>query len=89
MTTSIRYLRERMQSSKVDSHTDLILKVTPLKLFLDMASSSYADVTTRVAWMYSPRIKLLGINLVCIIRVRRGLAISRLFPGILKVGNEL
>jgi len=52
---------------------------TPLKLLLDMAHSSSADnVTTRVAWMFSWRIKM---------RVKPSLILDP--PGISKAGSDL
>ena len=48
-------------------HIDLLLKLTCLKLFLNMVPSSFTDVTTRVAWMFSwrmkTRVKPLGLSI--------------------------
>ena len=73
-----------MKGKKVDSLTDLILKAIPLTLVSDVVSSSPAgclDIFSeaKAAW----------VNLVCLIRVGRGLAVSRLFLGILKIRNGL
>ena len=39
------------------------LFMMPLKLFLDIGTSSPVDVTTRVAWMFSWRIKTQALGL--------------------------
>ena len=51
--------QEKMKGNKVNSYMDLIPKVIPVELFLDMVPSSSMDaVTTRVAWMFTCMMKI-------------------------------